>query len=207
MLLVSDIPVKRPEISVKSKPSDRMDGGPTDLDLMTELSDRRDSALRVIVQRYGSAVVGLSTRILGDEALANDVTQEVFMRLWQKPERFHAKRGSLKTFLLVQAHSLSVDAIRSRGARQRREDRVWSEDRSPAPMVDTDVLAREEAREVRAAYGQLPPAERRSIELAYFGGFTYREVAKILELPEGTVKTHIRNGLRRMKVTLSAQPV
>ena len=184
-------------------PASQRQPSQTDAELLQALKEHADPALRLVIDRHGSAVVGLARKVLGDESLAQDVAEAVFVRLWKTPERFDSNRGTLRTLLLVQTHGLSVDAIRNRAARQSREDRVASARRIAPSPIETDTLKRTEVSEIRAAFVSLPSAERRSIELAYYGGYPYREIAGILGLPEGTVKTQIRSCLGRMMVAIA----
>ena len=158
-----------------------------DTALMLRVARRDEAALREIYSRYGNVVLGLAGRILGDADLAEDVAQEVFVQLWRTAERFDPNRGKLRTMLLTQTHGKCVDVIRTRNARAAREDRVMASERS----TESDAVER------------LPADERTSLELAYFGGNTYRQVAVLLSLPEGTVKARIRSGLRRLHAFLA----
>lgn len=160
-------------------------------------------ALAEAYRRYGGGVYGLARRVLADAELAEDVVQEVFLLLWRRPERFDPDRGSLRAFLLAQAHRKSVDVIRSETARRKREHRdgmlggEWDYD------LEREVTELATAERVREAVGTLRDEERRAIELAYFGGLTYREVAADLNEPEGTIKGRIRAGLRNMRARLA----
>ena len=175
-----------------------------DSSLVAAVVEGHESALAEIYQRHAPAVSGHAKRILGDAALAEDITQEVFVQLWQHPERFDPTRGKLRTMLLTQAHGKSVDVIRARNARDRREDRVTQDAPPPTPEIDAELIVLTEAELVNRAIAELPEQERAAIELAYFGANTYRQVAVLLDLPEGTVKTRIRTGLRRLHTLLSA---
>ena len=134
---------------------------------------------------------------------AEDVTQEVFLRLWNQPDRFDPARGSLRSFLLAQAHGRAVDAVRSTSSRRLREARDAMRTAEAAYDMQHEVWDLAVADQVAQAMGELPEEERRAIELAYFDGRTYREVAQLLDQPEGTVKSRIRNGMRRMRAVLA----
>src|SRR5262249_31841224 len=138
-------------------------------------------------------------RVLNERALAEEVVQELFVRLWQAPERFDETRGTLRSFLLAQVHGRSVDLLRAEVARRGREERDVLRTTAPDDDLERAVLDLTEAEAVRAALATLSPGEREAIELAYFGGHTYREVATLLEQPEGTVKSRIRSGLLRLR--------
>jgi len=134
--------------------------------------------------------------------MAEEVLQEVFLRLWNQPERFDPERGSLRSYLLAQTHGRSVDLLRSETARKRREEREARETAARGIDLEREVMNLTVAEQVKDVVAGLPVDERRAIELAYFGGHTYRQVAVLLEQPEGTVKSRIRSGLKRMRESL-----
>ena len=177
----------------------------SDTDLVAGVARRDQSALAEIYRRHGGAVFGLSRRVLGDEGLAEDITQEVFVRLWNEPQRFDATRGTLRSFLQRQSHSRSIERVRSEEARRRREDRTSALDPSSVAELESEVLRSIDADRVRAALDRLAPPEREAIIAAYFSGRSYREVAVALGVPEGTVKSRIRSGLSALS-TLLADP-
>ena len=163
---------------------------------------RDQTALARIYDRLGNAVYGLSRQVLKDDGLAQDVTQEIFLRLWNEPQRFDPERGSLRSFLLREAHSRSIEKVRSEEARRQRESRSEFRDR-PVPLdIEDDVLRSLTSDEVRNALSQLPEGERSAIVLAYYGGHSYREVASVLGAPEGTIKSRIRSGLLKLSSLL-----
>lgn len=179
-----------------------------DAALVARLQEGSEAALAEVYSRHSGPVHGLARRILRDETLAEEITQEVFLRLWNDPEKFDATRGSLRSFLLAHTHGRSVDLIRSESARRTREEneaRMAPE--VAASNVEDEVLQITLAGEVKEALASLTDGERKAIELAYFGGHTYREVAEVLGEPEGTVKSRIRSGLKRLKVALSSAGV
>jgi RNA polymerase sigma-70 factor (ECF subfamily) len=155
-------------------------------------------ALAEVYRRHGDGVFGLIRRVLADSAMAEEVTQEVFLRLWDEPHRYDPDRGALRSFLLRQAHSRAVERVRSEEARRRREDRVDRESVPTPPDVEAQALAGISNRAVADALATLSEGEREAIVLAYFGGHSYREVALRLDLPEGTVKSRIRLGLAKL---------
>lgn len=175
----------------------------SDASLVVAVARYNQDALAEIFRRHGGAVHALAKRVTRDQALAEEVTQELFVRLWNEPERYDSARGTLRTFLLMQTHRRSVDIIRSEEARKRREQSESALIASTSYDIDHEFgdLADREA--IREALGSLPQDERRAIELAFYHGLTYREVAQRLEQPEGTVKTRIRTGLKRMNEALA----
>jgi RNA polymerase sigma-70 factor (ECF subfamily) len=175
----------------------------SDAQLVTSIARYSEVALAEVYRRHGGAVYGLARRVLNDSAEAEDVTQEVFLRLWNEPDRFDPARGSLRSFLLAQSHARAVDTVRSTSSRRQRESRDALRTAQGAYDLQHEVWDLAMADQVGHAMGALPEDERRAIELAYFDGHTYREVAQLLQQPEGTVKSRIRNGMRRMRAALS----
>ena len=135
---------------------------------------------------------------------AEEVIQEVFLRLWHRPEKFDPERGSLRSFLLAQAHGRAVDLLRAESSRRRREERDARRTATSGYDLVNEVWDLTVADHVKDALSGLPDDERRAIELAYFGGHTYREVAVLLDRPEGTVKSRIRAGLKKLRTDLVA---
>jgi RNA polymerase sigma-70 factor, ECF subfamily len=174
----------------------------SDARLVTAVARYSEVALAEVYRRHGGAVYGLARRVLNSESEAQDVTQEVFLRLWNQPDRFDPGRGSLRAFLLAQSHARAVDAIRSLNARRAREAKDAQRTASAEYDVSHEAWDLALADKVSGALADLPKDERRAIELAYFDGRTYVEVAELLDTPEGTIKSRIRNGMRRMRATL-----
>jgi RNA polymerase sigma-70 factor (ECF subfamily) len=177
----------------------------SDVTLAMAIARWDQEALAEVYRRNAGPVFGLARRVLGDAAVAEEVVQEVFLRLWHEPGRYDPERGSLRTFLLSQVHSRAVDMLRSDTARRQREVRDARSTASGQYDVEHEFLDIAVAEGVRDAMGVLQPSERSAIELAYFGGHTYREVASILGEPEGTIKSRIRSGMRRMQSSLAAK--
>jgi RNA polymerase sigma-70 factor (ECF subfamily) len=162
----------------------------------------RESALAEIYRRHADACFGTACRILRDPAQAQEVVQDVFVRLWQEPERFDPVRGTMRAFLVVGVRNRAIDVLRAEVARRDREVRTERLGSFAGYDLEREVWDLTVAEHVRASVAQLADDERRAIELAYFGGHSYREVAVILEEPEGTVKSRIRAGLRRLRDSL-----
>jgi RNA polymerase sigma-70 factor (ECF subfamily) len=175
----------------------------SDASLVMAISRWREDALAEVYRRHAGACFALARRLLNDRALAEEVLQEVFLRLWTAPERFDPERGSLRSYLLAQTHGRAVDLLRSESSRRRREDREARETAASPLDIEREVMDLTVAERVKDVMATLPEDERRAIELAYFGGHTYRQVAVLLAAPEGTVKSRIRSGLRRMRQTLA----
>lgn len=171
--------------------------------LVVAIGRWREDALAEAFRRHAGAVLALARRVLGDAALGEEVVQEVFLKLWSAPERFDPARGSLRSFLLAQAHGRAVDMLRSNSSRRRREERDASLSADSGYDIEREVWDLAVAEHLQDVVKNLPVDERRAIELAYFGGHTYREVATMLGQPEGTVKSRIRSGLKRMRGLLA----
>jgi RNA polymerase sigma-70 factor, ECF subfamily len=165
---------------------------------------RDEQALAELYRRHVSPCLGLARRVLNDRTLGEEVVQEVFVRMWRDPDRFDATRGSMRAFLLAQVHGRAVDLLRAESARRAREEREAFRSTTVDLDLEREVMQLAEAETVRAALADLADGEREAIELAYFGGHTYREVATLLDQPEGTVKSRIRAGLKRMRASLGA---
>lgn len=174
----------------------------SDAQLVVAIGRFRNDALAEVYRRHAPALFGLARRILAGRDLAEEVVQEVFLRLWNQPDRFDPARGSLRTYLLTQTHGRSVDLIRAEASRRAREERDARLTAESGYDLEREVWDLTQAEHVRTALARLTDGERRAIELAYFGGHTYREVAVLLREPEGTVKSRIRSGLSRLRGAL-----
>ena len=174
--------------------------------VMARVAAGDDSALGMIYDQYSSLVYGIAARLVGTTR-ASDVTQEVFIRLWERPEGFDSTRGSLRTYVTVMARRRSIDALRRHGRVVAREERVARHDPRVAAHVDEAAMALIDADRVRAAVASLPAEQRRCIELAYFEGLSYREVATAMGAPEGTTKSRLRLALARLAASLDDEGV
>jgi len=162
------------------------------------------SALGEVYDQFSSLVYGLALRVIGDPRGAEDVSQDVFVWIWERPDAFDPDRGSLRTWLGTVTHRRSVDYVRREEARRRRTERDAALARS-VPDVGELAAALVTAERVRAALEVLPDEQRQAVDLAYFGGRTYREVAEVLGIPEGTAKSRLRLALRKIASVLEAE--
>ncbi len=181
-----------------------IEGTAWEQDVKARLVARDCAALTELYDQFGSYVFGLAARVIGDRRAAEDITQDVFLSLWERPEAFEPERGKLRTFVGTLAHRRAIDYVRREEARRRRAARDAASAR-PIPDVDELAMAIVTAEHVRSEVERLPAEQREAIELAYFGGRTYRQVADELGIPEGTAKSRMRLGLRRIADALAAQ--
>lgn len=179
-----------------------------DVELMAELAAGSVYALERLYDRYSALVFSVSVRILRDSQLAEDVVQEVFLRLWRQPASFDPARGRFISWLMSVTRNRSLDEQRRITRRLRVEERdedpvrdLPGGDRLDDPQVGLELSEQRAA--VRAAMTRLPPAQREVIELAYFGGLTQIEIAERTGDPLGTVKTRIRLGMRKLRESLA----
>jgi RNA polymerase sigma-70 factor, ECF subfamily len=179
-----------------------------DAALVAVVAARGPNALEELYRRHSVAVFGVARRVTGVPEHAEEVLQEVFLRLWRNPERFDPTRGALRAFLLMDANARSIELVRRDAARRGREQKTIRLAEAPAgDDIGGELWDLVVAEHLREALDALTPMEREAIELAYYGGHTYREVATILEQPEGTVKSRIRSGLQRMRDRLVAADI
>ena len=175
---------------------------PSDLSLLQALTAHDLSALSALYDRYGRVAYSLAHRILGEPEAAEDVVQEAFLAAWKGAGTFRAERGNVRGWLLSIVHHRSVDLLRRRTAF--RPAPLEAADRMPADVDVAEEAARNlEGGTVRAALGALPEAQRRTLELAYFGGYTQSELAELMGVPLGTVKGRMRIGLQKMRRALA----
>jgi RNA polymerase sigma-70 factor (ECF subfamily) len=179
-----------------------------DRDLAKCLVAGDEAALRSVYHEHARAVFGLAMRVLGNDALAEEVTQDVFVRLWEQPDRFDPARGALRSFLLANAHSRAVERVRAEDSIRRRQQFAQREPVVPANDDPArNLVLRDIQQAVRNALEALPSDQRRAIEMAYYDGMSYRDVADALAEPEGTVKYRIRTGMQKMRAALQALEV
>lgn len=164
-----------------------------------------------VYDEHARSVYAAALRILGDATQAQDVTQDVFLRLWRRPGRFDARRGDLGAYLRLMARSRALDVWREAQAAGRMSDRlkvVVAADEAPVDGVPLPAVERGEARTaVRAALERLPIAQREALVLAYWGGLTADEIARRAQVPLGTAKSRIRLGLARLRDEYGAPAV
>src|SRR3990172_7086470 len=181
-----------------------------DEELMQRLFYRDLAAFRTLYDRYGDRVYSTALRIVRDVHLAQDMVQEIFLRLWRKPESYVAQRGRFSTWLTSVARNRAVDETRSRARRYRHETASPEQQERELPdAVDKDPALTAELADQRrlilAALAGLPSEQRQVIELAYFGGLTQQQIAHRLSQPLGTVKTRVRLGMQKLRAALAPE--
>jgi RNA polymerase sigma-70 factor, ECF subfamily len=161
-----------------------------DEELMQLVAANDANAFEVIVERHADAAFSLAYRMCGRRSLAEDVAQESLLAVWRSGGRYDRARGSVRTWALGIVHNRAIDALRRSGVHERRRaDEEGLEESLQAPeQTDEQAIANAASQEIRGALGELPPEQRRVIELAYFGGFTHTEIASMLDTPIGTIK-------------------
>jgi len=192
-----------------TRPPRARSGVVSDVDLVRAIADGQHVALEEIYARYGRIVFSLARRIVVDSGLAEDVAQEVFLALWRDPAKFDVNRGAFGTWLLSLTHHRAVDAVRREESVRRRRNKVAEQVTSGAltdiePAVADQAWVTVRRDRVKLALGNLPEPQREAITLAYFGGYTQREVAALTGTPLGTVKTRMLAGMRRLREDLAS---
>ena len=182
----------------------------SDDELMMGLQGRDVAAFEILYQRYGDLVFSTCLRVLSDSGLAEDMAQEIFIRIWRRPEAFDPQRGKFVTWLLSVSRNRAVDEIRSRGRRRKHElgnlvdveERPSGKERED-PLFNAQLA--DDRRTIISGLETLPIEQRQAIELAYFKGLTQQEIATALKQPLGTVKTRIRLGMQKLKTFMQAR--
>ncbi|MTV24406.1 sigma-70 family RNA polymerase sigma factor [Nitriliruptoraceae bacterium ZYF776] len=177
------------------------DGAPvTDEDLLLAVARGDRDAFASLYDRYAGLVFGVVKRVVRDPAQSEEVAQEVLVEVWRTAPRFDTERGSAQTWVLTMAHRRAIDRVRSEQASRDRAERIGRRDHGRAfDEVSESVELRFEHQQVREALSALTDLQREAVELAYYGGYTYREVAELLGTPLGTIKTRMRDGLIRLR--------
>ena len=162
-------------------------------------------AFELLYDRHGGAAFSLAYRMVGRQAQAEDVVQEAFLSIWRSRLRYDQTRGSVRTWVLGIVHNRGIDALRRGNVHDRRRETLEGvEERHEArERTEVEAARNEEARQVRTALETLPDEQRRTIELAYFAGFSHSQIAELLDEPIGTVKGRMRLGLDKLRRQLS----
>lgn len=190
---IMDAPVRRPE-------------NPAAVALLVRIQAGDRRAVDELYTLFGRPAFALARRILLDDGLAEDVVQEVFLSVWRSPGAFDERRAGVSSWLLSMVHHKAVDAVRREEGHRRRGRRAEDDMALSAPTATRDAedqaVDRVVSQQVRTALGELPVAQREALTLAYYGGYTQREVSALTGVPLGTVKTRMLSGMRKLRVDL-----
>lgn len=189
------------------RPNKRSNAAPLDdADLVARLSLGDEAALETLYQRYGGGCFALARRIVVDRQLAEDVVQQSFLALWNGTN-YQPSRGSVGNWLLAVTHNKAVDTVRREGSRRARitSEQALVEIAATAPGPDDEAWRRLRAEHTRAALRDLPAEQREVVLLAYYGGYTQREIAEMTGLPLGTVKTRTLAAMRTLRTRLASE--
>ncbi len=171
-----------------------------DEDLISLVENDDPEAFAVLYDRHSRPAFSLAYRLMGERQAAEDLVQEVFLRVWRSTGSYRAERGSLRTWILSIVHHRGIDLIRSTASRKRTRDKVEaSAEKSQPSEAFSEAWRSSQREEVRQALQTLPSEQLKVLELAYFSGYTHVEIADLLDLPLGTVKGRMRLGLKKIK--------
>jgi len=178
---------------------------PTQEDLLLSVASGDEAAFEELYDAVAPLVFGLVRKVVRDEAQSEEVTQEVFVEVWEQAARFDATRGKAVSWICTLAHRRAVDRVRASQASRERDMRQGiKEFQESYDDVQDTVILRADGERVNKALESLSAAQREAIRLAYYGGYSHSEVASMLELPVGTVKTRIRDGMIKLRDLLGA---
>ena len=179
--------------------------------LITLVANSDSNALSELYDRYNRLVFSLALRIVGDQAASEEITQDVFLRIWKKAETYQPEQAKLSTWLTSIARYRSIDLLRRRGVRPESNSVSWPE-LSYSAIPSTDGRGPEEnasrslqGERVRAALEQLPKEQLQALSLAYYQGFSHSQIAEELDIPLGTIKTRIRLGMQKLRQMLQEE--
>jgi RNA polymerase sigma-70 factor (ECF subfamily) len=175
--------------------------------LLHRVSAGDDLALARIYDDYSATVYGLALHITGNRGAAEEITQDIFVRLWEQPDLYDPARGGLRPWFATIARRRAVDWLRRSGRQRERVERLARERWRDVDSAEDAATGDAAHVAVRTAVDQLPEVNRRVLLLAYYGGLTYSDVARALGIPDGTVKSHMRTALQRLAAILAATGV
>ncbi len=177
-----------------------------DKGLVLRLKNRDPEAMAELYDRYGRLTYSLVLRMVRNQALAEDLVQETFLRVWNRVQAFDHEKGSIGTWLIAVARNRAIDHLRSPVGRRTHLDDEFEESEHPSLFanLEAEILSADEARRLRDAVSKLTPNQRQVIELAYFEGLSQSEMAERLGQPLGTVKTWVRGGLQKLRDEMSS---
>lgn len=180
----------------------------TDQELLSEIADKNRDALAALYDRYGRRVFGMSVRVLNDAVRSEEVTQDVFVRVWRRAQTYTPSKGKFTTWLFRIAHNRTIDELRKiRRDKSRNSDDIADHYDLESPSISPPdaAVANSEYEQVRVALSVLPAAQRQVVELSYFKGYTQSEIAEETGQPLGTVKTRMRLALKKLRKALQEE--
>lgn len=193
----------KPPITVSAQPIERMPRPPSHVDLtalMAKVASGDVEAFSDVYDEISGLVYGLALRVARSRSIAEEITQEVFIQVWERADSFNPERGSVKAWVSTLTHRRAVDAVRRAQSSRDREDRDLPA--RPFDEVEESVIAEDERSRIRDALSALTDLQREAIEMAYYQGHTYAEVANHLDSPLGTVKSRMRDGLHKLRAMM-----
>jgi RNA polymerase sigma-70 factor (ECF subfamily) len=171
-----------------------------DEDLISLVEAADGEAFATLYDRHSRAAFSLAYRMMGDRQAAEDLAQDAFLKVWRNASNYRAERGSVRTWVLSIVHNRGIDQLRSHASRRRTQDRIEaSAPRSQPSEAFAETWRSSRRAQVREALNTLPPEQLKTLELAYFSGYTHVEISELLGLPLGTVKGRMRLGLKKIR--------
>ncbi len=171
-----------------------------DEDLISLIDKSDAGAFAGLYDRHGRAAYSLAYRMVGDRQAAEDLVQEVFLKVWRRAGSYRPERGSVRTWILSIVHNQGIDQLRSMASRRRTHEKVESQANTSQPSeAFAESWQNSQRDQIREALKTLPPEQLKILELAYYSGYTHAEIAELLGLPLGTVKGRMRLGLKKVK--------
>jgi len=178
-----------------------------DEQIAAQLKEGETAAVGRLYDRYGRLAYSLALRILNDRSAAEDVVQDAFMNVWRSARSYDTSRGNLRTWLLTIVHNRAIDQVRGMARIRPEADLQAIQSTAQVPDAWEALAADLERKQIQEAFAQLPDAQRETLELAYFGGYTHAEIARRMDVPLGTVKGRMRMGLEKIRSFLQARGV
>ena len=179
---------------------------PDDEELISQIGRAQPEAVRLLYQRYGRMVYSVALRAVGDPSAAEEITQDVFLRIWEKADTYRADKAKVVTWIARIARNRAIDVYRQRRSRDDRASAGWEELKqaatAPAPHPGERLETARLQERVREAVATLPPDQKTALALAFFQGLTHKEIAEQLGEPLGTVKTRIRAAMQKLRSIL-----
>lgn len=178
----------------------------SDVELLARIEQAEEAALSVLYDRYQRLVYSLAYQSLGEQGLAEEITQEVFIRIWEKASSYRPEQGKVLTWVVTITRNRAIDLYRRRKVRPENNTIDWEDlepgEQSDGVNIEAEVEMTLERQRIRAALGKLPVEQRQALSLAFFRGYTHTEIAASLQEPLGTIKTRIRSAMQKLQTLL-----